>query len=180
MKIGTQDVDGTVDKVDTGSNKVTVKPTQGGTPFMIDMPAQGQPIVTKAEMTDEEYDRWQEISKMIETATPEYSHVGEFIDKDELIDYLSRRMDAGWWSNVLFDLPITDDEKKELIQERSFMDEFAEKIQKDLVGKADEIAVIDAPTIENGKISVWFAMGRREEEDDMGRPLPYRVENLRY
>ena len=49
VKIGTQDVDGTVEKVDTATNKAVIRPSQGGTTFMIDMPQQGQPVVTKAE-----------------------------------------------------------------------------------------------------------------------------------
>lgn len=52
VKIGDQDVDGTVETVDTATNKVTVKPMQGGTSFMIDMPAAGQPVVTKAAMDE--------------------------------------------------------------------------------------------------------------------------------
>jgi hypothetical protein len=60
-------VDGLVDKVDTATNKVTVKPSQGGTPFMIDMPAAGQPVVTKAATVraDADDDRHNELEAMI-------------------------------------------------------------------------------------------------------------------
>lgn len=81
VKIGDQDVDGTVETVDTATNKVTVKPMQGGTSFMIDMPAAGQPVVTKAawyriktiagdlDDLNEEEKRWQYLDGLLEKAT---------------------------------------------------------------------------------------------------------------